>query len=44
MNEVDIWILFDNSLNRGERIAFGGRQLPAKIKDIVKFNKIKEYE
>ena len=29
-----IWILFDNSLNKGERVAFGGRQLPTKIKDI----------
>ena len=44
MEEVDIWILFDNSLNKGERIAFGGRQLPTKIKDIVKFKIIKDYE
>ena len=44
MKEVDIWILFDNSLNKGERVAFGGRQLPTKIKDIVKFNIIKDYE
>ena len=39
-----IWILFDNSLNKGERVAFGGRQLPTKIKDIVKFKIIKDYE
>ena len=44
MKEVDIWILFDNSLNKGERVAFGGRQLPTKIKDIVKFKRIKDYE
>ena len=37
-------ILFDNSLNKGERVAFGGRQLPTKIKDIVKFKIIKDYE
>lgn len=30
--------------NKGERIAFGGRQLPTKIKDIVKFKIIKDYE
>lgn len=44
MKEVDIWILFDNSLNKGERVAFGGRLLPTKIKDIVKFKRIKDYE
>ena len=44
MKEVDIWILFDNSLNKGERFAFGGRLLPTKIKDIVKFKIIKDYE
>ena len=44
MKEVDIWILFDNSLNKGECVAFGGRQLPTKIKDIVKFKIIKDYE
>ena len=42
MKEVDIWILFDNSLNKGERVAFGGRLLPTKIKDIVKFKRIKD--
>lgn len=40
-NEVDIWVLFDNSRNKGERIAFGGRKLPAKVKDKIKFDKIK---
>lgn len=44
MNEVDIWILFDNSTNKGERVAFGGRNIPIKIKDKVKFKMIKEYE
>ena len=42
MNEVDIWILFDNSYNRVERIAFGGRNIPIKIKDKVKFKIVRE--
>lgn len=37
---VDIWVLIDNSNNQGERIAFGGKRFPTKIKDIVKFNLI----
>jgi predicted ABC-type ATPase len=44
MNEVDIWVLFDNSNNKGERIAFGGKNLPIKINDKVKFETIKNYE
>ena len=41
MNEVDVWVLYDNSYNKGERIAFGGKNIQTKIKDEVKFNKIK---
>ena len=44
MDEVDIWILFDNSFNKGERVAFGGKNIPLKIKDAIKFKRIKEYE
>ena len=44
MNEVDVWVLYDNSNNRGERIAFGGKNIPLKVKDKVKFNVIKDYE
>ncbi len=44
MKEVDIWVLYDNSHNRGERIAFGGRKVLTKVKDQVKFSKIKDYE
>lgn len=41
MNEVDVWALYDNSYNKGERIAFGGKNIQTKIKDEIKFNKIK---
>jgi len=44
MKEVEIWVLYDNSNNRGERIAFGGMNVPLKIKDKVKFEIIKNYE
>ena len=44
MKEVDLWILYDNSHNKGERIAFGGRKVLTKVKGQVKFNKIKNYE
>lgn len=44
MKEVDIWILFDNSLNRAERIAFGGKRFHTKINDKVKFEIIKSYD
>lgn len=40
MKEVDIWILFDNSYDKGERIAFGGRNITTKVKDRIKFDKI----
>ena len=41
MNEVDVWALYDNSYNKGERNAFGGKNIQTKIKDEIKFNKIK---
>ena len=44
MKEVDIWILYDNSHNKGERIAFGGRKVVTKVNNQEKFNKIKNYE
>ncbi len=44
MKEVDIWVLYDNSQNRGERVAFGGRNIPVKTNDIVKYEKIENYE
>ena len=44
MKEVDIWVLYDNSQNRGERVAFGGKDIPMKVKGKVKFQKIKNYE
>lgn len=40
MPVVDIWMLIDNSNNQGERVAFGGKRFPTKIKDKVKFNQI----
>ena len=44
MNEVDVWVLYDNSNNRGERVAFGGKTIPTKISDKVKFKIIEHYE
>lgn len=44
MNEVDIWVLYDNNDKRGVRIAFGGKNIPIKVNDKVTFNKIKDYE
>lgn len=43
MNEVDIWVLYDNNENKGARFAFGGKRTPTKIKDKVKFEAIKSY-
>lgn len=43
MQEVDVWVIYDNSDNKRERIAFGGRTIPAKIKDKIKFNEIANY-
>ena len=44
MNEVDIWVLYDNNDRRGVRIAFGGKNIPIKVNDKVTFNKVKNYE
>ena len=44
MDEVDVWVIYDNSNNKGERVAFGGKAIPTKIKDKLKFNKIKSNE
>ena len=44
MKEVDIWVLYDNSHNHGERIAFGGKNIPMKVRDKVKFKKVENYE
>lgn len=44
MNEVDIWVVYDNSNNQGERLAFGGKNIPTRIKNHVKFQMIKNYE
>ncbi len=44
MKEVDIWVLYDNNDRRGVRLAFGGKDIPSRVKDEVKFNRIKDYE
>lgn len=44
MDVVDLWILFDNSGENSERIAFGGLKCPTKINNKVKYNILKEYE
>lgn len=41
--EVDIWVMYDNSYNQRERIAFGGAKIPTKINDKQKFQKIEDY-
>jgi predicted ABC-type ATPase len=44
MNEVDIWIIYDNSDCQRERIAFGGKKIRTRINNVDKFNKIKDYD
>ena len=44
MDEVDVWVIYDNSNNKGERVAFGGKAIPTKVKDKLKFDKIMSYE
>ena len=44
MNEVDLWILYDNCDRIGVRVAFGGKRTPTKINDKLKFQKIQNYE
>lgn len=44
MPKVDIWVIYDNSENRCELIAFGGKSLKAKIKDKQKYKLMENYE
>lgn len=45
MKEVDVWTLYDNSLNQAERIATGGRRFTnIVVNDIVKFEIIKSHD
>ena len=44
MSEVDLWVLFDNSKNQSERVAFGGSNIPIKVRDKEKFEIIRKYE
>ncbi len=44
MDQVDIWVLYDNNDKSGKRIAFGGNKIPPKVKDKVKYEIIKNYE
>lgn len=44
MPEVDIWILYDNSQNKSERVAFGGKKIQMKVCDKEKFKKIASYD
>lgn len=41
-NEVDIWVLLDNSYNKSEKIAIGGKFVPLRVLDKEKFNNIVE--
>ncbi len=43
MNEVDVWIIYDNSEYDKERIAFGGKLTHTRVNNIAKFDKIKSY-
>lgn len=44
MKECDIWVLYDNSENKAERVAFGGKELKTRINDKDKYEKIQQYE
>lgn len=44
MKEVDIWVLFDNSLNTAERVAFGGKRFTTTINNKRKFETIRNYD
>ena len=44
MNSVDVWVLYDNSNNNSERIAFGGKRISTKVNDKVKYEMMTEYE
>lgn len=43
MNKVDIWSIYDNSIQPKERIAFGGNSIRTRISNEVKFRKIRNY-
>lgn len=43
MDEVDIWVIYDNSQYQRERIAFGGKSIETKVNDNDKFKIIKGY-
>lgn len=43
MPVVDIWVVYDNSVNQRERVAFGGAKTAVKINDKTKFKKILDY-
>ena len=43
MDEVDIWVIYDNSQYQRERIAFGGKSMVTKVSDNDKFKIIKGY-
>lgn len=43
MDEVDIWVIYDNSQYHRERIAFGGKSMETKVSDNDKFKIIKGY-
>ena len=44
MDKVDIWSLYDNTNGDATLVAFGGMKIRMRIKDNVKFEKMKEYE
>ena len=43
MDEVDVWTIYDNSLSKRERIAFGGKDIKTIVNNNNKFSKIKNY-
>ena len=44
MDEVDIWTLYDNTEGCATLIAFGGKTIRKHVKNIVKFEKMQDYE
>lgn len=44
MNEVDRWIIYDNSLQKCRVIAHGGKDIPLVVLDKVTFEVIQNYE
>lgn len=43
MDEVELWVIYDNSTNERKRVAFGGTRSALKIKDKQTFERIKAY-